>query len=120
MTRMSEPTPDHETIALVRDLIFSSKISAAARLSGVRERVRIIRDPLALATLDGRRLIVDLNADGTLAAAVAWKARTGGTVVGFVAHVDGDAIARARLLGIDRVLSNGGFSANVDALIRGE
>ena len=118
---MSDASPPGlEMVALIRDLLFSSKVSAAARLSRVREAVRIVRDPATLAGVDAKRLIVDLNSDGFLQAAVAWKARTGGTVTGFVSHVDGDAIAAARSLGIDRVLSNGGFSANVDAIVRGE
>ena len=118
---MSEASPPPvETVVLIRDLLFSSKVSAAARLSRVRESVRIVRDPAKLAEIDAKRLIVDLNADDHLEAAVAWKARTGGEVTGFVSHVDGDAIAAARRLGIDRVLSNGGFSANVDAIVRGE
>lgn len=118
---MSEASPPAvETVALIRDLLFSSKVSAAARLSRVRESVRIVRDAAKLQEIDAKRLIVDLNADGHLQAAVAWKTRTSGQVIGFVSHVDGDAIAAARQMGIDRVLSNGAFSANVDQLIRGE
>jgi hypothetical protein len=109
-----------ETVVLIRDLLFSSKVSAAARLSRVREAVRIVRDPAKLSDLEGQRLIVDLNVPGHLEAAVAWKTRTGGVVIGFVSHVDGDAIAAARAMGVDRVMSNGGFSANVDQIIRGE
>lgn len=112
------PAPSFDVVALVRDLLFSSKISAAARLSGVRDRVTIVRNPAKLLAIDARRLIVDLNTEGNLEAAAAWKARTGGEVVGFVAHVDGDAIAAARQLGLDRVLSNGGFASNVDQLVR--
>ena len=115
---MSDPTPPSlETVALVRDLLFSSKISAAARLARVRERVQIIRDPARLTAIDARRLIVDMNEPGHLDAAVAWKRRTGGEVIGFVAHVDGDAIANAKSLGIDRVLTNGGFSATVGEIV---
>ena len=108
---MSEASPPAvETVALIRDLLFSSKVSAAARLSRVRESVRIVRDAAKLQEIDAKRL----------EAAVAWKTRTGGEVTGFVAHVNGDAIAAARSLGIDRVLTNGGFSANVDTIVRGE
>lgn len=106
---------DSITLVLVRDLLFSSKITAAARARGVA--IRLLRDPAKLAEEQGTRLIVDLNAEGHLAAAVDWKARTGGHVTGFVSHVAGDAIAEARRLGIDRVMSNGGFSANVEAVI---
>ena len=103
------------TIALVRDLLFSSKLTAASKSNG--KSVKIVRDALKLAEFAGRRLIVDLNAAGNLDAAVAWKSRTGGEVIGFIAHVAGDGIAEAKRLGVDRVISNGSFSANVDRLI---
>lgn len=102
-------------VALVRDLLFSSKITAAARAKVVA--VKIVRDPAKLAEQGGSRLIVDLNAEGHLEAAVAWKAKTDGEVIGFVSHVAGDAIAEAKRLGIDRVMSNGGFSTNVEAIV---
>lgn len=109
---MTEPTP---TLALIRDLLFSSKLTAAAKSKGTT--VKIVRDPAKLAELEGLRVIVDLNAEGHLAAAMAWKARTGGEVIGFIAHVAGDGIAEAKRLGVDRVISNGGFAANVDRLV---
>ena len=109
---MSDET---QTLALVRDLLFSSKIAAAAKAKGAS--VKIIRDPAKLETTGGTRLIVDLNAEGHLQAAAAWKARTGGEVVGFIAHVAGDDIAEAKRLGLDRVISNGGFAGNVDRLL---
>lgn len=107
----------HPTLVLVRDLLFSSKITAAARAKGVA--VKVVRSPAGLAAEGGSRLIVDLNADGHLNAAIDWKTRTGGEVIGFVSHVAGDAIAEARRLGVDRILSNGGFSANVDSILGG-
>ena len=107
-----EPLP---TLALVRDLLFSSKLTAAAKASG--RAVKVVRDPAKLGEYGGTRLIVDLNADGHLQAAVDWKARTGGEVIGFIAHVAGDGIAEAKRLGLDRVISNGGFAANVDRLL---
>lgn len=103
------------TLALIRDLLFSSKLTAAAKTVG--KPVKIVRDAGKLDALEGRKLIVDLNADGHLAAAVAWKARTGGEVIGFIAHVAGDGIAEANRLGLSRILSNGGFAANVDRLL---
>jgi hypothetical protein len=108
----TEPKP---TLALIRDLLFSSKLTAAAKTAG--RPVKIVRDVAKLDALDGHRLIVDLNADGHLAAAVAWKARTGGEVIGFIAHVAGDGIAEANRLGLTRILSNGGFAANVERLV---
>jgi hypothetical protein len=99
----------------IRDLLFSSKATSAAKSAGVA--FRVVRDPAKLAEADGGRLIVDLNQPDALAHAVAWKQRTGGHVTAFVAHVAGDLIAEAKRLGVDRVLSNGGFSANIDAVV---
>ena len=112
VSAVPEPLP---TLALVRDLLFSSKLTAAAKASG--RAVKVVRDPAKLSELAGKRLIVDLNADGHLQAAGDWKARTGGEVIGFIAHVAGDGIAEAKRLGLDRVISNGGFAGNVDRLI---
>jgi hypothetical protein len=110
---MTQPVP--QTLALCRDLLFGSKITATAKAVGVA--VRIVRDPQKLADLDGSRLLVDLNMPGHLEAAAAWKARTCGEVIGFIAHVAGDGIVEAKRAGLDRILSNGGFSANLETLL---
>ena len=96
-------------LALVRDLMFAGRITATARAAGAN--VKMIRDPAALMNESAARLIVDLNQDGALDAAAAWKERAGGAaeVIGFVAHTDAAIIARARELGIDRVMPRGQF-----------
>src|SRR5215203_5971534 len=85
-------TPD--TIALVRDLIFSSRIRATAKDLGVE--IRMIRDPRHALAAGGSRLLVDLNQDGAIDAAQAWRAATGGVAIGFVSHVDVETVNRAR------------------------
>ena len=102
-------------IALVRDLMFASRITASARTQGLT--VKIVRSAATLEQLAGVRLIVDLAEPGTISAAVTWKQRSGGQVVGFVSHVDQQTIADARQAGIDRILSRGAFTAQVDRLI---
>src|SRR5215217_7485001 len=103
MTDSPEPVPEPpDVVALVRDLMFSSRIGATARSLGVA--LTLLRDPAKLAGIAGRRLIVDLNQPGALEAAVAWKAELGGEVVGFVSHVDAQTIARAKAAGVDRVM----------------
>lgn len=102
-------------IAFVRDLMFASRITASTRTQGLT--VKIVRSAAALEQLAGVRLIVDLAEPGAISAAVAWKQRSGGQVVGFVSHVDQQTIADARQAGIDRILSRGGFTAQVDRLI---
>ena len=104
-------------LVLVRDLIFASRIGVTARALGVD--IRQLRDPALLAAETARgRLIVDLNQDGALDAAVEWKQRTGGEVIGFVAHVDGETIRRARDAGIDQVLPRSRFVAELESLLR--
>jgi hypothetical protein len=115
---MSDPNPAGEPIlVLVRDLMFSSRITATARAGNVP--VVVVRDAAQLAGRTGRRLIVDLNQDGAIDAAVAWKTSSGGDVIGFVSHVDGPTIARAREAGIDRVMPRSRFVEELPALLRG-
>jgi ABC-type sugar transport system substrate-binding protein len=104
MTHMSEPGP---VIALVRDLLFASKITATAAAAGTS--VMLVRDPAKLVGVRGSRLIVDLNLAGAIEAAQAWKAQTGGEAVGFVSHVDTATVDRARAAGVDRVLARSRF-----------
>jgi hypothetical protein len=111
---MSETEP-FDTLALVRDLMFSSKIIATARAQGVN--VRIVRDPSKLAAETGDRLLVDLNQDGAIPAATEWKARTGGAVIGFVSHVDAATIAKAREAGFDQVLARSRFVETLPDLL---
>ena len=93
-------------LVLVSDLIFSSRISAEARAAG--SAIRMIRQPQLLAGQSGRRLIVDLNLPGAIAAAGEWR-KNGGEVIGFVGHTDQEAISEARAAGIDQVLPRSRF-----------
>jgi hypothetical protein len=105
------------TLILVRDLMFSSKISATAKAVGAE--IEMFRDPTALADRNGSRLIVDLNQPGVLEAATAWRnSQEGRQVIGFVSHVDGETIARARTAGIDRIMPRSQFVASLENLLR--
>ena len=109
------------TLVLVRDLIFTSRITATARAVGAV--IRLVRDPRMLTDEAGGRVIVDLNEHGALDAAVAWKqsAAQGEAreIVGFVSHVDADTIAKARDAGVDRVLPRSRFVAELEEILRG-
>ena len=102
-----ETDPKLPVLALVRDLMFSSKIGATARALGVE--VKVIRDPAQLAGQAGKLLLVDLNQPGAIEAASQWRDSAGGKVVGFVSHVDTDAIQRAREAKLDQVMARSGF-----------
>jgi len=103
-------------IVLVRDLMFAGRIRAAARATNAE--IMLLREMQQLAVHSSRRLIVDLGESGALEAAIAWKRDHGGEVVGFVAHVDADTIAKAKSAGIDHVLSRGQFAADVERWLR--
>jgi hypothetical protein len=102
-------------LCLVRDLLFYSKIRAAAESAGVA--LKSLRDPQKLADEPGCGLIVDLNQTAALAAAAAWRSKTGRTVVGFVSHVDTETIQAARSAGIDRVLARSQFEQNLNGIL---
>lgn len=112
---MPEPTPTPAVLLLCRDLMFLSKVTATAKATGVA--VRVVRDPAQLPQAGGR-LFVDLNQEGALEAAAAWRTATGGEVVGFVSHVDTNTIQRARGLGLDHVYPRSRFTAELEQLLR--
>jgi DNA-binding NarL/FixJ family response regulator len=98
---------DSGIVAVVRDLMFSSRITAAARSQG--RIAKIIRDPQQLAGQTASLVLIDLSQPDTIEAAVRWKASNTGKVIGFVSHVDAETIARAREAGIDRIMPRGQF-----------
>jgi hypothetical protein len=108
------PTPP--ILVLVRDLLFASKISATAGAQGVP--VKLLRDPAKLGGETGHALIVDLNQDGALSAALQWKRQGAGRVIGFVSHVDSETIRAARAGGVDRVLPRSEFVRSLPELLK--
>jgi hypothetical protein len=105
---MTNPSPEQPPIlALVRDLLFGSKITSTAKLTGTS--VKIIRDPAKLPGEPGRRLLVDLTLPGSIEAAATWQKETGHDAIGFVGHVETEIIAAARSAGISKVVSKGQF-----------
>jgi len=113
---MSEATPKKQIVALVRDLMFSSKITASARAAGAN--VKVIRDPEKLNQTQGTKLLVDLGEPHAIASAMTWKQLHGGEVIGFASHVDTNIIFKAQQAGFDQVLSKGGFTSNLENLLR--
>lgn len=108
---------DLPILALVRDLMFSSKITSTARAAGIA--VKVIRDPEKLNQEKGVKLLVDLAEPHAIASAMTWKQLHGGMVIGFASHVDTNTIFKAQQAGFDQVLSRGGFTANLENLLKG-
>lgn len=105
-------------LALVRDLIFATKISSTGKALGVP--VEVLRDPAQLSERTGRLLVVDLNLAGAIPAARAWGRNGDRPVVGFVSHADAAAIVAAREAGLGRVLPRSRFVEILPDLLKGE
>ena len=117
----SSDQPAAPIIALVKDLIFSSRIGATARAESAA--VQMVRDPAQLASLNGALLILDLNLAGAIEAASAWLAAGGSDApqrhaVGFVSHVDAATIDAAKAAGIPQVLPRSRFVQVLPELLR--
>ena len=112
---MQIDTHPQPVVAVVKDLMFGSKISATARAAG--QAIVMLRDPAAALAQAGRLLLVDLSLPGAIEAAAGWKLAHQQPVVGFVSHVDTETIAKARQAGLDQVLARSAFSAQLESLI---
>jgi PleD family two-component response regulator len=113
-------------LAAVDDLMFASKIRAAAGPAGAR--VVFARSPddlIAHARAERPSLVIfDLNSTrlqplATLAALRADPSLADVRTIGFVSHVQTDAIKAAREAGIGEVLARSAFSKNVGEILAG-
>ena len=111
-------------IAVVDDLLFSSKIRAVASQTGtqiafVRERAAIVD---AVRGKAPTLVIFDLDRDaldpvGAIAEIRATDDLKDVRLVGFVSHVRADRIAAARAAGATQVLARSAFVATLDQLL---
>ena len=111
----------------VDDLMFTSKITTAAKQLGVSvvvertaeavlDRIHALRPRLVVFDLNSARVrpletVASIKADPELAAV-----RT----VGFVSHVQADLIAAARAAGMDEVLARSAFVAKLPQILKGQ
>jgi PleD family two-component response regulator len=111
-------------VCAIDDLFFSIKISTAAKQLGADVYFERLRDKV-LPTIRERRpslVIFDLNSSrlAPMAAIAAIKAdpelREVKTL-GYVSHVDSDAIAAARHAGIDQVLARSAFTDRLGEIL---
>jgi hypothetical protein len=103
-------------IALVSDLMFSSRITAEAKAAGAQ--VQILRKPEQLDQAEGELLLVDLNLPGATAAAASWQQKNARRTVGFVSHIDAAAIAAAREAGLEEIMARSRFIQVLPQLLR--
>ena len=112
-------------VCAIDDLLFSIKISTAAMQLGVNVYFERMRDRV-LPTVREKQpslVIFDLNSSrlDPLTVIAAMKTdpqlRTVKTL-GYVSHVDSDAIAAARQAGIDQVLARSAFAAQLGTILQ--
>jgi DNA-binding NarL/FixJ family response regulator len=108
-------------LVAVRDLLFRSKITAAADRLGVPVRLAPRGVPLSEAAkeLGGGAALVDLGEAGVLDELRRIKAAGGAIrVIGFLGHLETDLAAAAREAGADEVLSRGELAGRLDDVLR--
>ncbi len=110
----------------VDDLMFSSRISTAAKAVGTE--IRFARSPQAVVdavrATGARLVILDLNSQrvSPLEAVAALKADAAladTPTLGFVSHIQTDLIAQARQAGVGRVMARSAFVAELPELLKG-
>jgi CheY-like chemotaxis protein len=113
-------------LCVVDDLMFSMKISTAARAVGAEiaferapgeaiERVRRDRPTLVIFDLNSTRL----RPMQTIRAIKADESLRGTRTLGYVSHVQTDVIAAAREAGCDEVLARSAFSDRLGSILTG-
>lgn len=116
-------------VAVLDDLMFTSKIRAAATAAGVTVVFARSRDAaLAAVREHGPSLVIlDLNSPRTdpLGLVSALKGRDRDTaaaamaIVGYVSHVDTATIDAARAAGVETVLARSAFTQRIGELLQG-
>jgi CheY-like chemotaxis protein len=116
---------NRRVVAVVPDLFFAVRISAAAEEIGVP--LEIVAPEAALATIRTALpalLVLDLHAPGDPLALVralrAEPATRALHVLGFYAHVDQALREAALAAGVDEALPRSAFTRRLPALLRGE
>jgi len=107
-------------VIAVRDLMFRSKIHAAAERLGVTIQLAPRGTPLAEAVQGVERptVLADLGEAGLLDQVRTAKAAGPVRVVGFLGHLQEGLMADAAAAGVDEVLTRGQFVARLDELLR--
>jgi len=112
-------------VCAIEDLLFSIKISTTARQLGVSIYFERFRDRV-LATIREKQpslVIFDLNSSRldpmtVIAAMKADPKLSRIQTLGYVSHVDSEAIAAARRAGIDQVMARSAFTAQLPAILQ--
>jgi len=108
-------------ILAVRDLVFRSKILAAAERLGADVRIAPRGTPLGEAARahGPGTLVVDLSEAGVVEQVPEAKGAGATRVVGFLGHLQADLMEASRRAGVDEVLTRGQFVQRLDDILRG-
>jgi hypothetical protein len=108
-------------ILAVRDLVFRSKILAAAERLGTPIHIAPRGTPLEQAAREHGpgTLVVDLGEPGVVEQVPAARAGGATRVVGFLGHLQADLMEASRRAGVDEVLTRGQFVQRLDDILRG-
>ena len=106
-------------LVAVRDLLFRSKIQAAAERLKVELRLAPRGVPLSQAARDlgSGTALVDLGEAGALDEIRRVKAEGKVRVIGFLGHLQTDLMEAAREAGADEVLSRGQLASTLDDVL---
>jgi hypothetical protein len=107
-----------DVVAVVTDLFFQARISAASRFAG--RSVRFITTETGLSALAQYDIaLVDLDAAIDIPSAIRrLKDVPGGTIVAFGPHLDTMARKAAKSAGADRVLAKSKFVADLPQIMK--
>jgi CheY-like chemotaxis protein len=112
-------------LVVADDLLFRSKISAAAKAVGVVVKAATTADAAIARAKEYRPSIVLIDLDGgptepfeVLRRMADDPMLKGMQTLGFVSHVHADLVQRARLLGIGSVMARGAFAAGLVDILR--
>ncbi len=107
-------------LVAVRDLVFRTRIHAAAERLGLPVRLAPRGAPLVdtIRETPGATVIADLGEPGILDQLAAAKRAGGVRVIGFVGHVQEDVMAAAAAAGVDEILTRGQLAAQLDDVLR--
>jgi CheY-like chemotaxis protein len=121
---MQDTRSDRTVVAVVDDLMFGSRIRAAAKQAGVRAVFVRNAEDLVSRAAGADLVLLDLNtrwldAPAAVRSLKANAATATVRVVAFGPHVEGDALTAARKAGADQVLARSAFVKLLPDLLRG-
>ena len=114
---------DKKVLVVVNDLLFTVKISDAAKRAGLTpEFVQSEADVLDRAKQNPRLIIFDLNANTVeplkLISALKSSAETRGiSLIGYLSHIQGELKQQAHDAGADMVMARSAFSQNLPSIL---